>query len=50
MTSILKADRVQSTSNGFVLPPAGGIIQIQYLQYTSTTSTITNDQTQFTDS
>lgn len=39
MTSILKADRVQSTSNGFVLPPAGGIIQTQYTQYTSTTST-----------
>ena len=39
MTSILKADRIQSTSNGFVLPPAGGIIQTQYLQYTSTTST-----------
>ena len=45
MTSIIKADRVQSTSNGFVLPPAGGIIQTQYLQYTSTTSTATNDQT-----
>lgn len=39
MTSIIKADRVQSTSNGFVLPPAGGIIQTQYTQYTSTTST-----------
>ena len=39
MTSIIKADRVQSTSDGFVLPPAGGIIQTQYLQYTSTTST-----------
>lgn len=38
MTSIIKADRVQSTSNGFVLPPAGGIIQTQYLQYTSTTT------------
>lgn len=38
MTSILKADRVQSTSNGFVLPPAGGIIQTQYAQYTSTTT------------
>ena len=45
MTSIIKADRVQSTSNGFVLPPAGGIIQTQYTQYTSTTSTATNDQT-----
>ena len=45
MTSIIKADRVQSTSNGFVLPPAGGIIQTQYLQYTGTTSTATNDQT-----
>ena len=39
MTSIIKADRVQSTSNGFVLPPAGGVIQTQYTQYTSTTST-----------
>ena len=39
MTSILKADRVQSTSNGFVLPPAGGLIQTQYTQYTGTTST-----------
>jgi len=45
MTSIIKADRVQSTSNGFVLPPAGGVIQTQYLQYTSTTSTAINDQT-----
>lgn len=36
MTSILKADRVQSTSNGFVLPPAGGIIQTQYTQFTGT--------------
>ena len=45
MTSILKADRVQSTSDGFVLPPAGGIIQTQYLQYTSTTSTTINTQT-----
>ena len=45
MTSIIKADRVQSTSDGFVLPPAGGIIQTQYLQYTSTTSTAINDQT-----
>ncbi len=45
MTSIIKADRVQSTSNGFVLPPAGGIIQTQYTQYTSTTSTTINTQT-----
>ena len=44
MTSIIKADRVQA-SDGFVLPPAGGIIQTQYLQYTSTTSTAINDQT-----
>lgn len=45
MTSILKADRVQSTSDGFVLPPAGGIIQTQYTQYTSTTSTSCSTQT-----
>ena len=45
MTSIIKADRVQSTSDGFVLPPAGGIIQTQYLQYTSTTSTSCATQT-----
>lgn len=36
MTSILKADRVQSTSDGFVLPPAGGVIQTQYTQFTGT--------------
>tara|TARA_A100001388_G_scaffold43408_1_gene28110 strand:+ start:2080 stop:2631 length:552 start_codon:yes stop_codon:yes gene_type:complete len=36
MTSIIKADRVQSTSNGFVLPPAGGVIQTQYTQFTGT--------------
>ena len=36
MTSIIKADRIQSTSNGFVLPPAGGIIQTQYTQIDAT--------------
>ena len=36
MTSIIKADRIQSTSNGFVLPPAGGVIQTQYTQFTGT--------------
>ena len=36
MTSIIKADRVQSTSIGFVLPPAGGVIQTQYTQFTGT--------------
>ena len=45
MTSIIKADRVQSTSNGFVLPPAGGVIQTQYTQYTGTTSTSCADST-----
>ena len=45
MTSIIKADRVQSTSDGFVLPPAGGVIQWQYLHYTSTTSTSCASQT-----
>ena len=45
MTSIIKADRVQSTSNGFVLPPAGGVIQTQYTQFTGTNtySSITTD-------
>ena len=44
MTSIIKADRVQSTSNGFVLPPAGGVIQTQYTQISATSQiTCTNN-------
>lgn len=39
MTSVLKVDSIQTTSgSGFVIPPAGGIIQMQYTQYTGTTS------------
>lgn len=43
MTSVLKVDNIQNSSgtqsmnihsSGFVIPPAGGIIQIQYDQYT----------------
>lgn len=37
MSSVLKVDSIQTTSgSGFVIPPAGGIIQMQYTQYTST--------------
>ena len=48
MTSIIKADRVQSTSNGFVLPPAGGVIQTQYTQLSagSSISSATNTDTE----
>jgi len=44
MTSIIKVDNIQNSSgtsamtiasNGFVIPPAGGIIQIQYTQVSS---------------
>ena len=45
MTSILKVDRVQSTSNGFVLPPAGDIIQTQYSQKIDTGSVSLSAQT-----
>jgi len=45
MTSIIKADRIQSTSNGFVLPPAGGIIQTQYSQKTDTATVSLSAQT-----
>lgn len=47
MTSIIKADRIQSTSNGFVIPPAGGIIQTQYTQISagSSISSATNTDT-----
>ena len=43
MTSVLKVDSIQNSSgtssmtiasNGFVIPPAGGIIQVQYDQFT----------------
>ena len=46
MTSVLKVDNIQNSSgtqsmeiasNGFVIPPAGGIIQIQYNQLTTGT-------------
>ena len=41
MTSVLKVDSIQTTSgSGFVIPPAGGIIQIQYLQIDDATHTI----------
>ena len=34
MTSVLKVDSIQTTSgSGFVIPPAGGIIQTKYKQY-----------------
>ena len=48
MSSILKADRIQSTSNGFVLPPAGGVIQTQYTQISagSSISSATNTDTE----
>ena len=37
MTSVLKVDSIQTTSgSGFVIPPAGGIIQTQYTQFTGT--------------
>jgi len=45
MTSILKVDNIQNSSgtssmsiasNGLVIPPAGGIIQTQYTQFTGT--------------
>tara|TARA_B100000683_G_scaffold276201_1_gene329396 strand:+ start:3826 stop:4401 length:576 start_codon:yes stop_codon:yes gene_type:complete len=45
MTSVLKVDNIQNSSgtssmtiasNGFVIPPAGGIIQMQYDQFTGT--------------
>lgn len=35
MTSVLKVDNIQNSSGGFVIPPAGGIIQIQYDQLTT---------------
>lgn len=47
MTSIIKVDNIQNSSgtssmtiasNGFVIPPAGGIIQTQYTQFTGTNS------------
>lgn len=48
MTSVLKVDSIQNSSgtssmtiasNGFIIPPAGGIIQIQYTQVTARSST-----------
>ena len=45
MTSILKVDNIQNSSgtqamnihsSGFIIPPAGGIIQTQYTQFTGT--------------
>lgn len=48
MTSVLKVDNIRNSSgtssmtiasNGFVIPPAGGIIQIQYTQVTALSST-----------
>ena len=37
MSSVLKVDSIQTTSgSGFVIPPAGGIIQTQYTQFTGT--------------
>lgn len=45
MTSTLKVDNIQNSAGGFVLPPAGGIIQTQYTQYTGTTSTSCPDIT-----
>ena len=39
MTSIIKVDEIQTTSgSGFVKPMAGSIIQIQYDQYTGTST------------
>ena len=39
MTSVLKVDNIQNSSGGFVIPPAGGIIQVQYTQVTTMTET-----------
>ena len=36
MTSVLKVDNIQNSSGGFVIPPAGGIIQTQYTQIDAT--------------
>ena len=50
MTSVIKVDNIQNSSgtqsmeiasNGFVIPPAGGIIQIQYNQLTTETTSQT---------
>ena len=50
MTSVLKVDNIQNSSGtqsmnihstGFVIPPAGGIIQVQYTQVTTMTETAT---------
>ncbi|MEL0287049.1 MAG: hypothetical protein VXA34_00175 [Gammaproteobacteria bacterium] len=47
MTSVIKVDTIQNSSgtssmsiasNGFVIPPAGGIIQTQYTMFTGTNS------------
>jgi|DEB0MinimDraft_6_1074348.scaffolds.fasta_scaffold28507_2 hypothetical protein len=45
MTSVLKVDNIQNSSGGFVIPPAGGIIQIQYDQLTTGTSQSVTTQT-----
>ena len=45
MTSIIKVDNIQNSSgtqamnihsSGFIIPPAGGLIQTQYTQFTGT--------------
>ena len=55
MTSVLKVDNIQNSSgtqsmnihsSGFVIPPAGGIIQMQYDQYTGTHTQSLSVQTQ----
>lgn len=54
MTSIIKVDNIQNSSgtssmsiasNGFVIPPAGGIIQTQYTQIDATSQWTTNANT-----